>query len=60
MTNGGGRFAPALKSKDPGPEDPALTSPQRGFERGNFYQQVSGVRFQVSATEVDPLDESRS
>jgi len=46
--------------KNPGPEDPALNSLQRGVERGNFYQPVSGVGCQVSATEIDPLDESRT
>jgi hypothetical protein len=60
-------------NKDPGPEGPALVHPgfrliepkslqlgERGDEGGNFYHQSSGVRCQVSATEVDPLDRSRS
>jgi len=62
--------------KDPGPEGPALVYPgfwlvepkslqlgERGDEGGNFYQQCSGVppeADQVSATEIDPLDRSRS
>jgi hypothetical protein len=62
-----------LHSKDPGPEDPALVHPgfrlvepkslqlgERGDGGDNFYQQCSGVGCQVSATEVDPLDRSRS
>ncbi|CAB1084376.1 hypothetical protein D1AOALGA4SA_11901 [Olavius algarvensis Delta 1 endosymbiont] len=37
-----------MTSKDPGPEDPALISPQRGDEGRNFYKECSGVRCQVS------------
>jgi len=37
-----------VTSKDPGPEDPALISPQRGDEGRNFYKECSGVRCQVS------------
>jgi hypothetical protein len=60
-------------SKDPGPEGPALVHPgfrlvepkslqlgERGDVGGNAYRQCSGVKFQVSATEVGSLCLSRS
>ena len=44
LSNGQSRQLRALETSiDPDPEDPALNSSQRGDERGNFYQQVSGV-----------------
>ena len=49
-------------SKDPGPEGPALIHPGGVMKVATFTNrvQVSGVGCQVSATEVDPLDRSRS
>ena len=51
-----------LRSKNPGPEDSALIHPRGLMKVATLTRsvQVSGVRFQVSATEVDPLDGSRS
>ena len=49
------RFSKTKVSKDPGPEGLALISPRRGDLGDYLYRQCSGVRFRVSATEVDPL-----
>ncbi len=48
--------------KDPGPEGPALVDPGGVMKEATFTNrvQVSGVGCQVSATEVDPLNRSRS
>ncbi|CAB1077289.1 hypothetical protein D1AOALGA4SA_5080, partial [Olavius algarvensis Delta 1 endosymbiont] len=40
-------------SKNPGPEDPALTHP-RGDLNKYTYLQCSGVRCQVSETDLNP------
>jgi hypothetical protein len=49
-------------SKDPGPEGPALVHPRGVILVSTFAScvQVSGVRFQVSATEFDPVSRSRT